>query len=232
VYLSQVVAVIDAYHQRDPTEERSRATLMEALVEQATVSEKLRDFGIAASAYERLASLVGAEAEASPKSIEQQRNLSSCYNGAGRMNRAVGNLVAAKQFFEKDLGVIDKLCDLYPEHPDLPIDRAVAHFNLFLVSTSREEELLHLDMTLEILDRLPADGAQQVEQLAQRARAERKRLMDTDDTASERLSKVTADMVRSKEQDASKRPVDDRAWLIAQVDGVLRARRKRLHVLR
>ena len=233
VYMSQLVGVVELCHTDHPDDERVRAMLMEALVEQATVGEKLHDHAMAAGAYERLVPFAQADAESDPKNVEQQRNLSSCLNGAGRMNRAVGNGVAAKLFFEKDLAVLDHLAELYPEHPDMPIDRAVAHFNLYLVSTSRDEEIAHLDATLRILDRAPSGPMhEKIDKLVARAKAERERLANTDAMAPSRLAKATTQLVRGKSEEALDAPTNQRAWLVEQVDRTLRSRRKRLSVVR
>ncbi len=233
VYMSQLVSVVELCYTDHPDDERVRAMLMEALVEQATVAEKLHDHAMAAGAYDRLVPLVQADAEADPKNVESQRNLSSCLNGAGRMNRAVGNGVAAKVFFEKDLAILDGLSELYPEHPDLPFDRAVAHFNLYLVSTSRDEEIAHLDESLAILDRAPSGPMhEKIGQLAARARAERERLANTDAMAPSRLARATAQVARDKNEEALDAPANQRAWLVEHVELALRSRRKRLSVVR
>lgn len=232
VYMSQVVAVIELLHEAKPDEERVRAMLMEALVEQATVGEKLNDRAMALSAYERLLPFLRAQAEADPKNVELQRNLSTCINGAGRMNRALGNGVAAKAFFEQDLAVLDHLQQLYPEQTDLAFDRAVARFNLYLVAEARAEELEHLDATMAILAQT-SEGAmpEKAKQLLERVKMERERITNTDEMAPVRLASATAQVARNKTEDAET-TTDHRAWLIEQVDLTLRARRKRLSVVR
>jgi hypothetical protein len=230
--MNQVVAVIELLHRDKPNDERVRAMLMEALVEQTTVGEKLNDRAMALSAYEGLLPFLRAQAQADSKNIELQRNLSTCLNGAGRMNRALGNGVAAKAFFEQDLAVLDHLQELYPERTDLTFDRAVARFNLYLVSDVRAEELEHLEATMAILEKTP-EGAmpEKARQLLQRVMVERERIANTDEMAPSRLAMATAQVARTKVE-GPEATVDQRAWLVEQVDLVLRARRKRLLVVR
>lgn len=232
VYMSQVVAVIELLHEAKSGDERVRAMLMEALVEQATVGEKLNDKAMALSAYERLLPFLQAQAQADPKNVELQRNLSTCLNGAGRMNRALGNGVAAKTLFEQDLAVLDHLQQLYPEQTDLAFDRAVARFNLYLVSDVRADEVQHLEATMAILAETPEESMpEKAKQLLQRVKAERERIANTDEMAPVRLATATAQVARNKIE-GSEAKTDHRAWLIEQVDLALRARRKRLAVVR
>ncbi len=232
VYMSQVVAVIELLHRDKPDDERVRAMLMEALVEQATFGEKLNDRAMALGAYERLLPFLRAQAEADAKNIDLQRNLSTCLNGAGRMSRALGNGVAARTFFEQDLVVLDHLQELYPEQSDLTFDRAVARFNLYLVSDVRAEELEHLEATLAILEKAPKESMpEKARQLLQRVMVERERIASTDPLAPSRLAVATAQAAQDKVEEP-KVAADRRAWLIEQVDLALRARRKRLLVVR
>lgn len=230
VYMGQVVGITEMLYEGRKDDERVRAMLMEALLEQATVGEKINDQGMAASAYERLLPFVRAEAQASRKDAGMQRNLSACLNSAGRMRRALGDGVGAMHLFKEDLEVVQRTAELYPESDELQFDLAVAHFNLFLVSTVRSEEREHLEAVLEIL-KGRAQLPDQAKQLEQRARTELERIDNTDEMAPARLAKATADIARGKQDDSSS-PAELRAWLIDQVETVLKNRRKRLAIIR
>lgn len=235
VYMGQLVGVIELLYQGNKSDERVRAMFMEALIEQATVGEKLNDPSMAAGAFERLLPFLESQAEADPKNVEKQRNLSSCLNGAGRMMRALGNYGAAKEFFDRDLAVLDHLHELYPEKPELSVDRAVAHFNLFLVMDLRDAEVEHLEAVVRLLGELPQDAVPPMaKDLEQRAKAELERIATTDAMDPSHLAKATADAARNKDHDETALPGegDERAWLVEQVNGVLAARRKRLPVVR
>lgn len=234
VYMSQVVGVIELLYLANKDDERVRSMLLEALSEQAMVGEKLKDASMAAGAYERMLPLVEAQTEAEPKNVEHQRNLSVCLNGAGRMTRALGNGVAAKHYFERDLEVLEHLQELYPENTDVMFDRAVARYNLFLVSDVRAEELEHLKAVTAILASVAGDTMpDQAKELEARAKAELERINSTDEMAPSRLAKATSEVVRAKaDDDETPTSQDRRAWLIERVNAVLRERRKRLPVVR
>ena len=234
VYMGQLVGVTELLYQDNRDDERVRGMFMEALIEQATVAEKLNDPATAVTAYERLLPLVESQAEAEPKNVDKQRNLSSCLNGAGRMMRALGNYASAKVFFDKDLAVLDHLHELYPEKPELGVDRAVAHFNLFLVMDNRSTEVDHLEAVVSILGGLPEQAVPDMaKDLEKRAQAELERLATADEMEPSQLARATADAARNKEHgDAEPTEGDSRAWLIEQVSQVLMARRKRLNVVR
>jgi len=233
-YMSQLVGVTALLYEAKKHEEQVRAMYMEALIEQATVGEKLRDPGMAAGAYERLLPLVQGQADSSPKNVEYQRNLSVCLNGAGRMLRSLGNDVGAKKYFERDLGVLELLQELYPDNHEIAFDRAVARFNLFLVCDVRAEETEQLHAVLSVLDELPPDALpERAPELRKRTEAELERIASTDDEAPERLAQAAADAARAKVDDEAESPDQDRRqWLIEQVDQALRGRRKRLPVVR
>ncbi len=228
-YMSQVVGVIEPLYAERKSDEKVRAMFMEALVEQASVSERLNDHAMAAAAYEKLLPIVQSLADADPKNIGTQRNLSTCLNSAGRMVRALGNGVAAAEYFGRDLALIERLVELYPENTDLLFDIAVAHFNLYLVSVDQEVDVKHLKTVVSTLSKLPdASRHEGVTKLERRAKEELDRITTTQRDAS-RLADATAKVAQHKEQQDS--APQSRQGLIDEVERVLKGRRERLSVV-
>lgn len=153
--LTEAVDVLDKRWQATPEDARVRDAYIDALSEQGRIGEQIRDLGMAVMAYERLVPLAQSVCDEKPDELDRQRALSFALNGAARMLRAVGNVVGAIEYFDRDLALLEKLRTANPDEPQYAGDVAVAHFNRFLVSTERADEELHLRSTLEALDSMP-----------------------------------------------------------------------------
>ncbi|MCU0689798.1 MAG: hypothetical protein MUF54_00215 [Polyangiaceae bacterium] len=114
------------------------------LSEIADSAERLDDRAIALAAYERMVVLCRAACVQATAERQQLRALSASLNGAGRMTRYLGDYVRATRFFEEDLALLRRLHQAHPRDAEVRCDLAVAHFNLYLVATSRDHELTHL----------------------------------------------------------------------------------------
>jgi hypothetical protein len=125
------------------------------LSEIAEYGERLDDRAIALAAYDRMVALCRAACVEATAERQQLRALSTSLNGAGRMARSLGDYVRATRSFEEDLAVLRGLHQAHPRDAEVRCDLAVAHFNLYLVATSRDAELTHLRIVEALLSEQP-----------------------------------------------------------------------------
>jgi tetratricopeptide (TPR) repeat protein len=226
--LAEAVGVLEKCWQAKPGDTRMRDAYIDALSEQGRIGEQIRDLGMAVLAYERLVPLAQSVCDEQAEDLDRQRALSFALNGAARMLRAVGNVVAAIEYFDRDLALLERLHTTNPEEPQHAGDVAVAHFNRFLVSTERADEELHLRAALEALDAIPPEAmpAEAVD-LRAKAAAELEGLLHK--VPEEQVSPpVDAAPVVKRERD----PDSLRDKLVEEVELVLRERfRRRLPVM-
>jgi hypothetical protein len=218
-FFQDELALLDALHAAHGSDERVTAALIDALGVQAQLADEGGQWGVCLATLEKMLPLAESLHQAHPEDDEWVRAMSLCHNGMGRMRRQLGDAASAARHFASDLRLISLLCERHPADASLSIERAIAHFNVYLAAVDPAEESEHLQAAIGIVDELERVGRADSTALEVRQRA-RSALASKPAAAPRRRDPV---------QDASSRSAEDRstrrAWLVARVDEELRRRR-------
>ncbi len=177
--IQRAADVLRDMHSDTPADPSIIEELVGVLGTYADVCEEALDFSQCKEVFNEMLAIIEEAIRLEPANIARHRELAMCLNGIGRCCRALGDVHGARISFMREKDVATVLWKAHQKDPNVATDLAIVHFNLYLTSTERTEELDHLTTAIKVLDSacLTAKLSEQGEAAHRRVREELDRLL-------------------------------------------------------